>query len=90
MFNQKPVKTMKNYSLTDCEKLVETYLNQFGGQIIQINEGILGIGQLILYGAKGKKTIVVTEYFINSWQSGHDIKMFNKTPKKYQKLIDLI
>jgi hypothetical protein len=80
---------MRNYSLKDCEKLIDAYLNEFGGELIQISEGVLGLGYLLLHGAEGKKTIIINEYYVNAWTSGHDIKMYNKTPKKYQKLIDL-
>lgn len=78
---------MKNFSLEYCENLINTYVNDFGGQIIQINEGVLGLGNLILHGAKGKKIIVINEYYINSWNSGHNVRMYNTTPKKYQKYL---
>jgi len=81
---------MNNFSLDYCEKLISTYVNEFGGNIIQIDEGVLGLGCLLLHGAKGKKTIVINEYYINSWSSGHNIRMYNKTPKKYQKIIDFV
>jgi hypothetical protein len=81
---------MKNFSLDYCENLINAYVNEFGGEIIQISEGILGLGYLLLHGAKGKKTIVINEYYINSWNSGHNVRMYNTTPKKYKKIIDLI
>lgn len=81
---------MKNFSLNYCENLINIYVNEFGGQITQINEGVLGLGDLILHGAEGKKTIVINEYYINSWSSGHNVRMYNTTPKKYQKIINLI
>lgn len=81
---------MKNFSLDYCENLIEIYVNEFGGEITQINEGGVGLGNLILHGAPGKKTIVINEYYINCWNSGHNVRMYNKIPKKYKKLIDLI
>jgi hypothetical protein len=77
---------MKNYTLKSCENLIEKYMN-FGGYIEQIEEGSLGLGFLILYGAPGKKSIIIQEYFINPWQSGHNVTMYNKLPKKYQNLL---
>lgn len=77
---------MKNYSLKTCENLIEKHMN-FGGYIEQIEEGCLGLGFLILYGAPGKKTIIIKEYFINPWQSGHNVTMYNKLPKKYENLL---
>ena len=79
---------MTNYSLNSCEKLINKYINDHKGECINIKEGILGLGTILLYGAKGKKTIVINEYFINSWNSGHTIRMYNKPPKKYIKLIN--
>jgi len=77
---------MKNYTIESCENLIETYINEYGGELIQINEGILGLGTILLKNAKGKKTIIIKEYFINSWLSGHSIIKYNKIPKKYLKL----
>jgi hypothetical protein len=52
---------MRNYSLKDCEKLIDAYLNEFGGELIQINEGVLGLGDLLLHAAEGKKTIIIND-----------------------------
>ena len=78
---------MNNYSIESCNQLIEKYIN-FGGEVFTIQEGILGIGHIILHNAKGKKTVIIKEYYINAWTSGHDVKMFNKLPKKYAKLIN--
>jgi len=79
---------MKNYSLKYCENLIDRYINEYEGEILTITEGILGLGQVILYNAEGKKSIVITEYFINSWTSGHKIRRYNKLPKKYKEIIN--
>jgi len=79
---------MKNYSLKYCENLIDRYINEYKGEILTITEGILGLGKVILYNADGKKSIVITEYFINSWTSGHKIRMYNKLPKKYKQIIN--
>ena len=79
---------MKNYSLASCEALVDRYINEYKGELLQIDEGILGLGILILHSAEGKKTIIIKEFFINSWTSGHSIRKYNKIPKKYLKLIN--
>ena len=70
-----------NYSLSDCEKLISKYI-EIGGNVTIIEEGVLGLGTVICT-AKDKKTTIIKEFFINSWQSGHNIIMYNKTPKKY-------
>jgi len=79
---------MKIYSLECCENLIERYINQNGGEMITIDEGSLGLGIRLLHGAKGKKTIIIKEIFLNEWSSGHTITMYNKIPKKYQLIID--
>ena len=77
-----------NYTLQACENLIDKYVNDFGGTLTQIEEGSLGLGFLILHDAPNKKTILIREFFISAWSSGHTITMYNKMPKKYQKLID--
>lgn len=76
------------YTLDACEKLINVYLNDFCGQMLQIKDGSLGLGEILLYGAKGKKTIIIKEVYLNEWRSGHKIIKYNKIPAKYQKLID--
>ena len=79
---------MKNYSLKTCEELIDKYVNEFDGEIFTIEEGVLGLGTIILTNAEGKKSILIREYYITSWTSGHEVKLFNKLPKKYNKLIE--
>lgn len=79
---------MQNYSLQACENLIEKYINDFGGQMEEINEGCLGLGKVLLHGATGKKSVLIEEYFINSWSSGHKVTMYNKLPKKYEQILN--
>ena len=81
---------MKNYSLRSCEKLINSYINEYNGSLTQVSEGVLGLGFLILHDAPKKKTVLIKEYFINSWCSGHSVKFYNKIPKKYQQIINKI
>ncbi len=73
---------MNLYSSTAIDNLVSRYVNDNNGTCTQLEEGVLGHGKLILE-ASGKKTIIVTEVFMNEWSSGHKIRMYNRTPKKY-------
>lgn len=81
---------MRNFSLKSCEDLISTYVNEFGGEAFVVEEGVLGLGMVVLTNAIGKKSVLIKEYFINSWVSGHDVKKYNKLPKKYQKLIEAL
>ena len=78
---------MKLYDLTTCEKLINKYIEQFNGDYYQIYEGSLGLGKIVLYNAKGKKSIIIEEVYLNEWASAHKIRMYNDLPKKYEKLI---
>jgi hypothetical protein len=78
---------MKNYSLKQCEDLINKYVNELQGECTEIEEGCLGLGKILLHGAKGKKSILIEEYFISAWASGHTVKMYNKLPKKYHNLL---
>jgi len=81
---------MKNYTLKACENLIEEYVNEYKGEATTVKDGILGLGQVILHGAEGMKSYIITEYPINSWVSGHKIRSYNKLPKKYNLLLETV
>ena len=74
------------YNYQQVDKLICRYSELENSEVIQTREGILGSGDWILI-APGKKTAIITEVFVNSWNSTHTIKMYNKTPKKYLKIL---
>jgi len=84
------MKKVKLYNLSTCEKLIDTYVNKYGGECTTLDEGCLGLGLLLLYGAKGKKTVVIREIAINEWQSMHSIRKYNEMPKKYEHLLNKV
>lgn len=73
------------YSCESISKLIEDYESK-GGHIVTIQEGTLGYGKLILFG-DGLKTTIVQEVALNEWSSAHTIRMYNKTPEKYNKYV---
>ena len=75
------------YTFTKAEKIINKFSEFEEAEIVQINEGCLGVGDWILT-AKGKKTVIIKEVFINSWSSGQSITIYNKTPKKYEKYLN--
>jgi hypothetical protein len=79
---------MTNYSLKSCETLIDNYINKHGGECLILDEGVLGLGIILLHSAVGKKSIIIKEYYINPWCSGHRVRMYNKLPKKYELLIN--
>ena len=78
----------KNYSLSACENLMEKYLDA-GGEAITIEEGCLGLGIVVCFG-KNLKTTIIKEYYINEWNSGHTVRMYNNMPKKYAEILEQI
>jgi hypothetical protein len=79
---------MKIYGLSACDSLIDRYVNEYKGEATTIREGVLGLGELLLHNAKGKKSIVIKEVYLNDWSSGHTIKKYNKLPKKYLKILN--
>ena len=77
---------MNTYNLEVVEKLISTYL-KLGGEMIEIEEGVLGLGKILLHSAPKKCSIIIKEVFLNEWSSTHTIRQYQKTPKKYQKFI---
>ena len=75
------------YTYQQIDKLISRYSEIENSTIIQTWEGVLGSGNWIL-AAPGKKTAIITEIYVNAWNSTHVIKMYNKTPKKYLKIIE--
>ena len=86
-FKQLKNNIMKLYDLTTCEKLIDTYINKYQGELHQIQEGTLGLGKLILFNGNGRKSIIIEEVYLNEWSSAHKIRMYNNLPKKYETLI---
>jgi hypothetical protein len=75
------------YTYQQIDKLINRYSQLENSEIIQTSEGVLGSGNWILM-APGYKTAIINEVFVNPWNSTHTVKMYNKIPKKYQKIID--
>lgn len=67
--------------------ITEWYIEK-GGQCTTIEEGVLGFGTIVLHSAPNLKSIVIREYYLNPWSSGHTIKSYKVLPKKYQQKIN--
>ena len=77
---------MKNYTLTQTQKLIDNYLSK-DGEIYIIDEGSLVYG-LAIATAPNCKSAVIKEVFVNEWTSLQSIRLYNELPKKYQELIN--
>ena len=77
------------YTSTSVDKLIADY-TEAGGQVLQMREGTLGCGDVLLYDEAGKLyTFVIREVYINEWSSGHTVRKYRKIPAKYQALVDV-
>jgi hypothetical protein len=81
---------MKNYSLRACEECIEKYVNKYNGHCTTLEEGVLGLGTVLLHGGNGRKTIIIKEFYISAWASGHNVRQYNKMPKKYEELLETV
>ena len=76
------------YTTSSVGRLIAEYLDA-GGQMLQMREGVLGHGDVLLYDDAGKlKTYVIREVSINEWSSGYKVRGYNRMPEKYRALLD--
>jgi len=78
---------MNTFSLKYCQDIIERYVNDYEGEILEIDGGGVGLGVLLLHSGVNAKTILITEVYLNCWSSTHKVRMYNKIPKKYEKII---
>lgn len=73
------------YTLKAVEGLIEKYGED--SEIFTIEGGLLD--SYIITSDKFK-TAIIKEVYLNEWSSAYSIVFYNKTPLKYQKIIDLL
>jgi len=72
----------KYYTLEAVEKLAAKYTAK-DGTVVVTRVGTL-LDDMIMFG-DNLKTVVVTAVYLNSQSSAYTARMYNSTPKKYQK-----
>lgn len=78
------------YTLECCNNLINKYLEK-GGNVWTLQEGCLGLGTVLCEGdAIGLKNAIIREIYLNEWSSGHTIRFYNTTPKKYLDMLEKI
>lgn len=76
------------YSCMTVENLLQSAVDN-DYEIIEINEGSLGYGHMLLLSHRdGWCNVEITEKYLNEWSSAHTIRKFTKISKRIQKLID--
>lgn len=80
---------MKNlYTVSSTKKLIDDYIRE-GGELFQMRDGVLGLGDFVLYDPSGKlKTYIVHEIALNEWSGGQSIRAYNRMPEKYRAMIE--
>lgn len=73
------------YTLKAVEGLIEKYGED--SEIFTIEGGLLD--SYIITSDKFK-TAIIKEVYLNEWSSAYSVVFYNKTPLKYQKIIDLL
>lgn len=76
------------YSITNeqISDMIDRYLG-YDGAIYTI-EGSLNDNYILT--AEGKKTVIIREQYLNDWSSCNVIKRYNKCPKKYKRIMELL
>ena len=78
---------MKLFTIRATQELIDKYVEK-GGEMLTIDEGCLGVGNVILFDMTGKlKSFVIKEVYLNEWNSAQSIRGYNKLPDKYVQMI---
>lgn len=64
------------------EQIIAWYLDN-GGEVLEIEEGSLGYGQILCTGVENTQSMLITEHYQNEWSSYHTFRCMNRMPKKY-------
>lgn len=84
---QKRGKTkMTLYTQEAVNNILNAYSKKSNYDIIKFDGSLLD--NYIVFG-DNLKTTIIKEIYLNEWSSAYSIRMYNKTPQKYQKIIDL-
>ncbi len=78
---------MNLYTQQEVDALIEKFSKRQNFKCYTIYGSLLDNHILT---ADGTKTAIIREKGLNEWSSAYSIKLYNKIPKKYQKVIDLL
>lgn len=78
----------KLYTISSTEEFVNSMIDK-GWEYIQLSEGSLGIGDIVLVAPNEKKwNFVIREVFLNAWSSAQTIRRCRKLSQKLLKEIE--
>lgn len=76
------------YSYSAVEDLLNRYSENWRDFIAYTIPGGLIDGMIIT--GRGLKTAIIKEVYLNEWSSGATIRMYNRMPAKYARIIEMI
>lgn len=77
-----------NVNLEWCDKLINRLINDYGYEMIQVEEGSLGLGDVAMMPPSDNCYIfLIREVYLNEWSSGHQCMKCRKLPKEWKKRI---
>lgn len=76
------------YSISSTQEFISSMIEK-GWDCIQLDEGVLGVGDLVLIAPDDKHyNFVIREVYLNEWSSGQTIRKCAKLSKKILKEIE--
>ena len=76
------------YSVSAASKAIDQLLAQ-GYELIQLREGILGVGDCVLLSHdESKYNYIIREKYLNCWSSGQTVRRFSEISQALQDEID--
>lgn len=79
------------YSYKEVNELINKYLDR-GGDFEELEEGLYTYGLAMLHAHPDLKlkTFIIQEVVLNEWSTAFTIRGYNKTPKKYEKMLERV
>ena len=79
---------MRIVDFKTIQRLIDKY-TEAGGEVIEVEPGVLGYGLTVIGGVPKYKTLVIRERYKSEWASEHSLMAYNRCPKKYEKYFTL-
>ena len=74
----------KLYSTTAIQKWMDTMIADYGYEMVQVEEGCLGFGHVLLYDPSEEYYhYVIKEVYLNEWSSAHTVRRTSTLSKRY-------
>lgn len=75
------------YSSSAIQQLADEYSKLDDGNVVTLEEGVLGWGLTLMFANADYKWAVVREVALNEWSSAHKVRFYKELPQKYADLL---